>query len=284
MYKVNLIESASYAFKNAEESLYNIVQGDEIFSNYRKYILNLHSSFELFFKNKLLERDIMLIFSAKQYEDVMKIAKKAKLSNITFLEYLDTPNCKLPHTVSFMDAIKRLAYLCNDGLFDEGFIKQLDELNNTRNSITHFEFNLDNEKFYVLNELFIKCVDIYSEYNEWGYKSIVDLDTLKSQNRSIIDLIVGEPFNSAILKSFIDGESFVNDSFHEYENIADCLIEDLGNDFTHDDKCKIISRLETFYKLGFFIQGSVIGENWDVEWFSLSEKAKSILLQTALMD
>jgi hypothetical protein len=63
MFNIKLVENAGIAFEEASISLKKILNGEVNFKNFRSYVLNLHSSLELFFKKKLYDENEFMIFN-----------------------------------------------------------------------------------------------------------------------------------------------------------------------------------------------------------------------------
>ena len=124
MFKINLEENAGTAFIQAEEALNKILVGEGNYQNYRMYVLNLHSALELFFKKKLYDHNDFMIFSFADYNKLMDKYEKAYNLGKTIWEHVEDAKASLPHTVTFIDAIKRfvftmcrvLYYVCRMGI------------------------------------------------------------------------------------------------------------------------------------------------------------------------
>jgi hypothetical protein len=264
MINISLVDNASLAYKNAEAALKRIMDGEANSLNYRNYILNLHSAYELFLKHMLMEKNQFMLFDFSKYSQVIDKYKKAKKNNMSIFEYVsETPGCKLPNTVTFLDAVKRLAYLYNEDIFDEIFINQLGELNDLRNMITHYEIEEKDEKLYVLNELFIKCEEIYSNCSEQSYAGSIDFHVLRERNKSILDSIIKAPYNKRILNE-IDKCGEMEETCFEPDILADILIENHG--FDKKDRAILVQRINLFDEVGLFDSKSAGGEHVDVTW------------------
>lgn len=274
MFKINLLENASTAFLAASAALEKIIDGEVTYQNYRSYVLNLHSSLELFFKKKLYDYNEFMLFSFKNYDKLMRKYKNAYKANQSIFEYIEDKEVKLPNTVTFQDAYERLAYLYKEDEFNQIYINNLGVLNEIRNNIIHFEINLDDDKFLLLNNLFLKCTGYYKEYNEHVYDLHYDEERIIEKNNSLMNIIVHEPFNNSLLL-LLKEESGWEESFLDFEFLAETLIEQGYYDV--DDKLKLISRLKVFENAGLFDYGSASGEYWDVGWFYLNNKCSELL-------
>jgi hypothetical protein len=276
LFKVSLIENAGAAYETALDALKRILSGEGSYINYRLYVLNLHSAMELFFKKMLFDKSEFMMFSFKDFDSLLKKYEQSKKVSKSIFEYVAThkdANTKLPKTVTFEEAYKRLAYLYNNPELDEEFISKLDKLNSLRNNITHFELEIEHDEFVLLNEIFLKCVDIYSDENEWGYSLDEDLEAkIKDTNASIKDCIMRDKFNRKIIESIMDGQTngWVGEtSARDFKFIAEILIEEYN--FDENDRDKIMRRLDIFYNLGFTEDCStMIGEYGEASWFAIS--------------
>lgn len=276
VFKINLLENASTAFQSALEALNKIIDGEVTYQNYRLYVLNLHSSLELFFKKKLYDYNEFMLFSFNKYDSLMEKFKKAYNADQSIFEYVESNvGAKLPNTVSFQDAYERLAYLFKQDDFDKMYIYRLGELNKIRNNIIHFELNLEEDQFVLLNTLFLKCVEYYEEYNDWGYELPFDKEKIIQKNNSLLKIIVNEPFNNKLLLLLHKEDGLVED-FLDFGFLADGLIEQ--GYYNVEEKLKLTNRLKVFENAGLFGYSSASGEHWDVGWFYLNEKCLELLM------
>jgi len=63
MFDKTLKENANETFQMAEKALKKIIDGEVTYQNFRNYVINLHNSYELYFKYKLLEKNEFMLFS-----------------------------------------------------------------------------------------------------------------------------------------------------------------------------------------------------------------------------
>jgi hypothetical protein len=267
MYRISLAENATAAYKSALDALEKILDGEGSYVNYRSYVLNLHSALELFFKKMLLKKNEFMLFSfeGNNYSKVLEKYEKAKKVNKSLFQYItETKDAKMPNTVTFVDAYSRLAYFYNEDIFDPKFIDNLLRLNEIRNNITHFEIEIPDEEFVILNECFLKCAKIYSDQVEWGYALDKQLENkILEKDISVRKLIIRDEYNRKILDCIDSGE-VQGMKATDYIWIASFLTEALG--FPRSDQEKIIKRLQIFYDVGFIESENVfIDEHTDFE-------------------
>jgi hypothetical protein len=278
MYKISLAENATAAYKSALDALEKILAGEGSYINYRSYVLNLHSALELFFKKMLLEKNEFMLFAfdGNAYSDVIKLYIKLKKDKKSLSQHISTKNAKMPNTVKFVDAYSRLAYFYNEEIFDPKFIENLSKLNEIRNNITHFEIEIPDEEFVILNECFLKCAEIYSGQIEWGYALDKQLENkILEKDISVRKLIVRDEYNRKILDCIGSGEVQGIDAT-DYIGIAILLTEVLG--FPRSDKEKIIKRLQIFYDVGFTESRNVfIDEHTDFEYLNITGLCATML-------
>lgn len=207
--------------------------------------------------------------------------EKARKQGKTLFEYISYKNADLPHTVTFVDAYKRLAYLFNREEFDEDFINKLYKLNELRNNITHFEIDIKNDQFVMLNDIFLKCAEIYSNEVEWGYELESHIEkAISEKNTSIELLIVNDSFNKSILQCIEEGsrDGWVGElNKEDYSTIAEIIIDSYSI-FSSTEKEKIINRLKIFDNLGLLEENfASLSEYADAEWLCLSDKYYELL-------
>lgn len=285
MFKISLIENAETAYKTALDSLLKILDGEGSYQNYRLYVLDLHSALELFFKKMLYDKSEFMMFSFKDFDSVMKKYENAKKASKPLFEYIAThgdSKAKLPNTVTFEEAYKRLAYLYDCQDIDQDFILKLERLNSLRNNITHFEISIEDDELVLLNDISLKCVELYTNEAEWGYMLDKQVESkIKDRNASIRHYVISDPFNQKILNCIIQGQTdgWVGEmSAEDYNDIARALIEEYKFDET--EKNKIVQRLNIFYNLGFTEDNSAtLGEYADASWFSVSKSCMKLLLE-----
>ena len=116
----------------------------------------------------------------------------------------------MPNTVSFTEAIERLAYLYKEEEFTLEFIDDLYKLNDFRNNLTHFRYRLGDEEFMAVSKLFIKYSRKYSEHR-WGslpWEEKLDLKEFEEEVKSkeigdkkLEYWILKSEFNEKILKN-----------------------------------------------------------------------------------
>ncbi len=275
MFNIKLEENAGAAYLEALDALKRILDGEGSYKNYRAYVLNLHSSLELFFKKKLYDHNEFMLFSFVDYKNLIGKYKKAFDANKTLFEYVDMAKTPLPHTVTFIDAVERLSYLYKESEFTANYIAKLKSLNTLRNNIMHFELNIEDDQLVLLNELFGTCTDYYSEYLEWGYTIPIDLDILEDKNLNIRTTIIRDKFNFQLLKNLDDNHNSLVDDFLDFNFLADALIT--GDNYPPKDRDKLVARLQIFENADFFEYGSAGGEHWDVGWFYLSDMCRKLM-------
>jgi hypothetical protein len=281
MYKISLVENAITAYGSALDALQKILDGEGSYINYRSYVLNLHGALELFFKKMLLNKNEFMLFSfeGNNYSKVLEKYIHSKRANKTLFQYItETRDAKLPNTVTFLDAYSRLTYFYNEEIFDPKFVENLSRLNEIRNNITHFEIEIPDEEFVILNECFLKCSEIYSEQAEWGY--VLDKQVEKKileKDISVRKLIIRDEYNRKILNS-IDSDQTQGMDATDYSGIANVLVE--ACDFPQSDKEKIIKRLQIFYDIGFTESHTMfIDEHTDFECFNITELCNQMLIE-----
>lgn len=274
MFKINLEENAGIAFIQAKEALNRILAGEGDYQNYRMYVLNLHSALELFFKKKLYDHSDFMIFSFTEYNKMLDKYEKAYNAGKTIWEYVEDAKVNLPHTVTFTDAIKRLAYLYHEKEFTKEYIVKLKKLNEIRNNITHFSLDLEDDELVLLNELFLQCADYYMMYVEWGWDFEVEETFIKKKNLTIKEAIVADEYNRMLLK-ILDSDMPITDDCIEYSFLASGLIAD--GKFEERNKEKIVKRLEIFDNAGFYQYQSASGEHWDVGWYVLTSECIELI-------
>ncbi len=274
MFKINLVENAGTAFVQAKEALNRILAGEADYQNYRMYVLNLHSALELFFKKKLYDHSDFMIFSFTEYNKMMDKYEKAYRAEKSIWEYVEDVKANLPHTVTFIDAIKRLAYLYHEKEFSIDYIGKLIKLNDIRNNITHFSLDLEDDEFVLLNELFLQCADYYMMYVEWEMNFEIEETFIKKKNLTIKEAIVADEYNRMLLK-ILDSDMPITDDCIEYSFLASGLIAD--GKFEERDKEKIVKRLEIFDNAGFYQYQSASGEHWDVGWYVLTSECIELI-------
>lgn len=274
MFQINLEENAGTAFLQAKEALDRILEGEGNYQNYRMYVLNLHSALELFFKKKLYDHDDFMIFSFADYNKLMDKYEKAFNSGKTIWKYVEDVNGNLPHTVTFIEAIKRLAYFYHEKEFTIDYIAKLKRLNDIRNNITHFALDLEDDELVLLNELFLQCVDYFMDYVEWGYDLELDETIINRKNLTIKETIVADDYNRKLL-SILNEEMPITDDLFEFSFIASGLIAD--GYFEEKEKDRLIKRLQIFENAGFFEYHSAAGEYWDVGWGVLTPECLELI-------
>lgn len=274
MFQINLEENAGTAFIQAKEALDRILAGEGNYQNYRMYVLNLHGALELFFKKKLYNHNDFMIFTFTDYNKLMNKYEKAFNSGKTIWEYAEDARANLPHTVTFIDAIKRLAYFYHEKEFTFDYITKLRRLNDIRNSITHFALDLEDDELVLLNELFLQCADYYIDYTEWGYNLEIDETIINKKNLTIKETIVADKYNRRLL-SILNEDMPITDDCIEFSFIASGLIAD--GYFEEQDKERIIKRLQIFENAGFYQYNSASGEYWDVGWFVLTQECLELV-------
>jgi hypothetical protein len=226
---------------------------------------------------------MMFSFDGNKYDKVMEKYEKAKKQSKTLFEYINHTKSNLPHTVTFTDAYKRLAYLLKREEFDEDFINKLNKLNSLRNNITHFEIDLKDDEIVVINEVFLKCTEFYSNEVEWGYEldSDVEKEILK-RNDSVELITINDSFNKSIFECIEKGskDGWVGGlSKDDYSTIAEMIISEYSI-FSTIEKDKVIDRLRIFDNLGLLEENLVsLSEYADGEWLSLSSKYYELLEQ-----
>lgn len=275
MFKIKLEENAGAAYLEALDALNKILDGEGDYKNYRAYVLNLHGALELFFKKKLFDHNEFMLFSFSDYRKLIEKYMKAFKANQSIFEYIEASNSNMPNTVTFDDAIERLAYLYKDSEFTFEYLSKLKSLNILRNNITHFELNIKDDQFVLLNELFIACTEYYSEYLEWGYIAPIDETRIRDKNFTIRKAIVADDFNRKLLRILDDNSDSLVDDLLDFPFFAKALID--AGDFEEHEKDKIIRRLQIFENAGFFGYGSAGGEHWDVGWFYLNDTCHELL-------
>ncbi|GAP21898.1 hypothetical protein [Leptolinea tardivitalis] len=279
MYRINLLDNAVAAYESALDALRKILDGEGSYINYRSYVLNLHSALELFFKKMLLNKNEFMIFSfdGNNYSKVLEKYEKSKKANKTLFQYVtETKDAKLPNTVTFVDAYNRLAYFYNEEIFEYKFLENLSRLNEIRNNITHFEIEVPDEEFIILNECFLKCAEIYSEQAEWGYSIDPQVKAkILEKDISVRKLIIKDEYNRKILNC-IQSDYTQGMDASDYLGLANVLIESCG--FENSDREKIIKRLQIFYDIGFTESHNVfIDEHTDFECFNITESCQKML-------
>ncbi len=258
MFDKTLKENADETFQIAEKALEKIIDGEVTYQNIRSYIVNLHNSYELYFKWRLLENDVYKLFQYSNYDKfVLKQEKKFK-NKKELLECMKDPKVTLPNTVSFKDAIKRLACLYKEEEFTSEFIEKLYKLNDLRNNLTHFECKLGDEDFMLVSGLFIKYSRNYDERYPWGCLSggrVIDLNQFeeklknkKFKNERLKRLILDDKdkFNQNLLKKikyYPEIHGFWNTFRFSCESIAKDLVYHY-EEFSDNDLKKIRKRLE----------------------------------------
>lgn len=286
MFDKTLKENADETFQMAEKALKKIIDGEVTYQNLRNYVINLHNSYELYFKYRLLENDVYKLFQDQNY--VKKNFKDKK----ELLEYVKAPKVELPKTVSFRSSINRLKSLDMKGEFNEYFENDLIELHKLRNKLTHFRYKLGDEELKAVNELFIKYSREYSEHR-WGslpWEEKIDLkefeEELKSKeigDKKLEYWILKSEFNEKILKKLeCNTKEYKIKKFKfDCKSVAENLVTH-GEEFSRDEFEKIEKRLEVLKYVGFieFIEEQIEkneGEFWnktDVE--VKTDKIKSI--------
>ena len=264
----------------ASDALVRILDGEGNYKNYRAYVVNLHSALELFFKKKLFGHNEFMLFSFSDYKKLIEKYEKAFKANQTIFEYIEASNSNMPNTVTFNDAIDRLAYLYKDNEFTIDYITKLKSLNRLRNNITHFELSIEDDQFVLLNELFIVCTEYYSEYLEWGYVTPIDEARIRDKNLTIRRAIVADAFNQKLLKILANDTNSLIDDLLDFSFFAKVLID--AGDFEEHEKDKIIKRMQVFENAGFFGYGSAGGEHWDVGWFYLNNTCEDLLKEYSI--
>jgi|GEM_PF-2842729 len=281
MYKISLVENAITAYGSALDALLKILDGEGSYINYRSYVLNLHSALELFFKKMLLNQNEFMLFSfeGNNYSKVLEKYINSKKANKTLFQYItETRGAKLPNTVTFVDAYSRLTYFYNEEIFDPKFVENLSRLNEIRNNITHFEIEIPDEDFVILNECFLKCSEIYSEQAEWGYVLDKQVENkILEKDISVRKLIIRDEYNRKIL-NFIDSDQTQGMDATDYSRIADILVE--ACDFPQSEKEKLIKRLQIFYDIGFTESHTTfIDEHTDFECFNITKLCNQMLIE-----
>ncbi len=277
MFNISLNENAGAAYLTAFDALKKIFDGECDFKNYRLYVLNLHSALELFFKTKLFEYNDFMIFNFSD-QKLMNLYRKAIEANQTLFEYIESTKDEIPSTVSFLDAIKRLAYFLRDDKLSSIYISKLERLNSIRNSIIHFKLKLGDDEFIILNDLFIFCLPYYEYYV--GKLNEIDDSIIKrilDNKITIKKAAINDPFNKRLLK-ILDNYGGIIDCF-DYKSLASSIIKEF--DFEMNEKDKIIKRIKIFENLEFFECNHYNEKDWDVSWFILSEECRNLLNELA---
>ncbi|MCS5422332.1 MULTISPECIES: hypothetical protein [Psychrilyobacter] len=247
MFDKTLKENADETFQMAEKALEKMIDGEVTYQNFRNYVINLHNSYELYFKYRLLENDVYTLFQYPNYDKFVLKQKKFFKDKKELVEYMKDSKATLPNTVSFTDSIERLESLDTKGEFNKRFQNKLGELHKLRNKLTHFEYKLGDEEFGTVNELFIKYSKNYDERYRWGClpgEKVVDIKEFeeKIKNKELKQLILEAEFNQNLLKkieSYRDWTSFM----FGCKSVAKDIVSNC-EEFSGDDIKKIRKRLE----------------------------------------
>ncbi len=227
----------------------------------------------------LFDHNDFMLFSFSQYDKMMEKFQKARRANLTIFEYVEANNANLPNTVTFKDAIHRLAYLYRDDEFDTDYVFMLETLNQIRNNIVHFELNMEDDVLVLLNELFIKASDYYLDSTLYATELPIDINIIKNKNLTIQRTIVADPFNKKLLEMLNDSAGW--DDMIDFDDIANSYVE--CEAFSASDKEKIIKRLAIFENAGFIEHESYsFDDHTDAGWFYLSELCKELLSEQQL--
>lgn len=294
MFDKTLKENADESIQMAEKALEKIIDGEVTYQNLRNYVINLHNSYELYFKYRLLENDVYKLFQYRNYDKFVLKQKKYFKDKKELFEYMKDSEVTLPDTVSFNNSIKRLESLDTKGEFNECFQSELGELHKLRNKLTHFECKLGDKDFMLVSRLFIKYSRNYDERYWWNYfpeGKVIDLNQFeeklknkKYENERLKYLILENEFNKNLLKKiehFSGDYGFWNGFMFGCKSVAKDIVSNCG-EFSDDDIKKIRKRLEILKYAGFieFIEEQIEineGEFWnktDVE--VKTDKIKSI--------
>lgn len=256
MFDKTLKENADETFKMAEKALKKIIDGEVTYQNFRNYVINLHNAYELYFKYELLKKNECMLFDFKYFDNVPEKYQGAFKENKTLIEYIKSSKKKLPNTVSFKNAIKRLADLYKEDEFNPNFIEKLYKLHKLRNDLTHFECKLGDVEFELVSRLFIRYSKNYDERYQFNYYpegKVIDINEFeeklknkKLKKERLKRLILEKNFNQNLLekiKHYPENYGFWDTCMFGYKSIAKNLVSHY-KEFTDKDIEKIRKRLE----------------------------------------
>ena len=173
----NGVDSLIKGFENLkkyEEMFFVDRAGPNRFFTLKDAILNVHHGIEVLFKQILLNKNELLVFS-----DIDSTLKKSfKEKNQKKLQSIFQVD-NSPHTVTLREAIDRLAAFCDIQLDNKLAIK-INQLEKYRNQITHSAVFLSEEEINKTFDGLIDCIDtFFIKFLANEYTSITGYDNLK---------------------------------------------------------------------------------------------------------
>ncbi|GCD13003.1 hypothetical protein [Clostridium tagluense] len=260
--RIDVFENGITAWKEAIATLEKIVDGDVSFINYRMFIVNFQGALELMFKKMLFDKNEFMIFSFDKFKDnVLNRYRNAVKDNKSIFEYaISKGNGKIPDTVKFYESYQRLAYLYNMKCFTDEVIANLDKLGDLRNSIMHFEVNVDEEILTSLSKLLLICDEIFQDSIDgygWGsdYISGTLRNKLKQKDLNMDKLIIESKFNKKIIDTIKSNfNSYIDIDINDYNLLSDIYLS-INNAEKHS-KEDIARRFEILVRHGFIEQNS----------------------------
>jgi len=223
---------------------------------YKSIVINLHNSLELIFKFMIQNRNEFMLFKLENI-DFDKLASKYKLARqagyVSLIKYSDEKGEALPHTITFKNSYKILAYLYGVVGFNEKFIVQLEMLENLRNGFTHYTCKICSVDLVIFKELYLKAIGLYNDEIEnfsGQLKMVSDKEKLTQYSLNMINnglwktflLLCDEVIEQYILNSdickimiggFVDGRNneFIEVSISDRDNIINILYDLKENEF-----------------------------------------------------
>lgn len=173
----NGVDSLTKGFehlKKYEEMFFIDRTGPNRFFTLKDAILNVNHGIEILFKQILLNKNELLVFS-----DIDSTLKKSfKEKNQKKLQSIFQVD-NSPHTVTLREAIDRLAAFCDIQL-DQKLATKINQLEKYRNQITHSAVFLSEEEINKTFDGLIDCIDtFFIRFLANEYTSITGYDILK---------------------------------------------------------------------------------------------------------
>lgn len=234
---ISMIKNVKYSIESSVEYLYRLSTDMDDVSDYRMFILCLHSGLELLFKYMISNRNEYMLYINNNKNELHNLYKKAREDGYRKITYYieDNPSESKFHTLSFLDSCNILHYAFDISNFNDSYLKRCIFLNNVRNRLTHHTANI--RKFDI-----ISFCDLLKQAIVWFNE---DLDYYEKENFREIsreDLISEVAIQPASELYKIENNNEL------YKTIHKVRIETIKNELLENDLCKKI--------IGFILNNS----------------------------